>query len=71
MMNIMEQGRLFEHYYAHYLFYYSNRFESLLRIQIDTKRNRAGAAESTNFPCATRNKRSNRKAVIDVEARYL
>jgi hypothetical protein len=62
----MEQGRLFEHYYAHYLFYHSNYFESLIRIQMDTKGNRAGAAESTNIPYVTHNKGSNRKAVIEV-----
>ncbi len=32
LMNTVEQGRQFEHYYAHYLFYYSNCFDSLLRI---------------------------------------
>jgi hypothetical protein len=32
LANTMQQGRLFQHYYAHYLSYYSNYFDSLLRI---------------------------------------
>jgi hypothetical protein len=32
---------------------------------MDTKRRRSGAAESTNFPCVARNKRSYWKALID------
>ena len=32
LVNTKQQGRLFQHYYAHYLSYYSHYFDSLLRI---------------------------------------
>jgi hypothetical protein len=65
LMNTMQQGRRFPHYYAHYLSYYSNYFDSLLRIEMDTKRCSSSAAGGTNFPCAACNKGSCRKTVID------
>ena len=65
MINTMQQGRRFQLYYAHYLSYYSNYFDSLLLIEMDTKRCSAGAAGSTNFPCVACNKGSCRKTVID------
>jgi hypothetical protein len=65
MMNTMQQERRIQHYYAHYLSYYSNYFDSLLLIEMDTKRCSAGAAGSTNFLCVACNKGSCRQTVID------
>jgi hypothetical protein len=65
LMNTMHQGRRFQHYYAHYSSYYSNYFDSLLLIEMDTKRCSTGAAGSTNFACVDCNKGSCRTTVID------
>jgi hypothetical protein len=65
LMNTTQQGRQFQHYYAHYLSYYSNYFDSLLLIEMDTKRCSAGAAGSTNFPCVACIEGSCRKTLID------